>query len=91
MMATDNLSVVGEAAKSEPTLYDLASDIQVQASRIHSLAEAIDEVAELPSDIDTQTRLLDYVNLLRESALKAKASGEKVEVHALRAMKAADQ
>ena len=85
-MATDTLNIVREPTK--PSLYDFASDIQVQAGRIVSLAEALDEALDFSCENETirtaLSRALDYLNLLREAAEKAKASGEEVERLALK-------
>lgn len=89
-MATDTLTAVPEPTKP---LYDFGTDIQVQARRILSLAEAIDEVLDFSTEDDViRTALghaLNYLYLLQEAAEKACASGEKVERLALKERSAA--
>lgn len=88
-MATDTLTAVREPANSEPSLYDLATNIQIQAGRIDSLAEAIDEALDFGTDPGPVRlalgRALDYVNLIKEAAEKARASGEAAEILAMAA------
>lgn len=92
-MATDTLTAVREQANSQPTLYDLATNIQIQASRIDSLADAIDDALDFSTDPGPVRlalgRALDYVNLIKEAAEKARASGEEAEVLAMMARKVA--
>jgi hypothetical protein len=74
-MATDTLSTTTDSAK----LGEIASTVQIQAGRIKSLAEAIDSEIDAPGR-DPNGRVLDYVNLLREAAERARAAGEALEV-----------
>jgi hypothetical protein len=84
-MAIDTLTAARDPANSKQSLDDLAAEIQIQASRVASLAEAID--ATLDCDLDTKAlgRLIDYVKLIQEAAERARASGEAVEIHAMHA------
>jgi hypothetical protein len=87
-MAEDTLTVVREPTKPPTSLFDFATDIQVQAHRIVSLAEAIDEALDFSTNDETIRRMLgralDYLHLLQEAAEKAQANGERVEMFALK-------
>jgi hypothetical protein len=82
-MADIPLSAAGGTTKSDE-LNQLGAEIQVQASRIRSLAEAIDNDTDGVPDTAALGRVLDYVNLLREAADKVSAKGEQVELLALK-------
>lgn len=92
-MATDTLTAVREPANSEPSLHDLATDIQIQARRIASLAQAIDEALDFPAINESQRltlgHALNYVELIQEAAERARAGGEAAEIHAMKAGKVA--
>lgn len=93
-MATYNLDTASAPAKADD-LYQLATNIQIQACRIRSLAAAIDNEIDFSCD-DEETRgrlgrAYDYLRLVEEAADKAKLDGEVVELHAMSAKKAAAQ
>jgi hypothetical protein len=93
-MATYNLDTATAAAKAED-LDQLATNIQIQAGRIRSLAAAIDQEIDFSCADekirDRLNRAYDYIRLLEEAADKAKLDGEVVELHAMSAKKAAAQ
>jgi hypothetical protein len=94
-MATDTLNTVREAANSEPSLYDLATNVQVQTNRIKSLAKAIDDalnyVGQGEEGVLAQGRAIDFLSLLEDAAENARASGEHLELVAIGARKAASR
>jgi hypothetical protein len=64
-------------------LYQLATDVQIQAHRIRSLIEAIDETLDGSMDAEAEGRALDYVALARDAAARVSAAGEQIEHRAM--------
>lgn len=87
-MATDTLTVVRDPANSERDLVSYSAEIQIQASRIKSLARAIDDALDHSTHDDVlrsaMERALDFTHMVEEAAEKAREAGERVEVAAMR-------
>lgn len=81
-MADNTLSNADLAAKMKE-IYELATDVQVQASRIESLADAVDGSIDFGSEDEEQRNCLgrayDYLMLIIEAAKKVGNAGERLE------------
>lgn len=75
--------MANDSIGGDEQLYQLATDVQIQASRIESLADAIDESIDFGSENEEQRRRLgracDYLMLIIEAAKKVGNAGERLE------------